>query len=104
MARIDPKTFRKKRLKTKKLKRALPIIAGAILVLLSFWALNPGGVFTRGKVIASGRLMLKADKEKVDLGDVRLGTPVSTSFRITNTGDQTLEFTQKPYVEIVEGC
>jgi HYDIN/CFA65/VesB-like, Ig-like domain len=47
---------------------------------------------------------LKVDKEKVDLGDVKLGQSVKVSFRLTNVGDQTLRFTQTPYIEVLEGC
>jgi hypothetical protein len=47
---------------------------------------------------------LKADREKVDLGDVRLGDWVEVSFDLTNVGDESLEFTKAPYVEVVEGC
>ena len=52
----------------------------------------------------TGTPRLKADKQRVDLGDVRLGETVSVSFEVTNTGDATLKFTEAPYVEVVEGC
>ena len=52
----------------------------------------------------TGRPNLALDKEKVDLGDVKLGTPVKVSFAIQNTGDQPLKFSQAPYIEVKEGC
>lgn len=104
MAKVNPKIYRKKRLKIHKIKRALPMIIGLVLVVLSIWAMNPAGLRTRGKVEVSGKPELKADKEVVDLGDVKLGKPVAVSFEITNVGDKTLEFTKKPFVEAVEGC
>jgi hypothetical protein len=48
--------------------------------------------------------LLKVDKEKVDLGDVKLGQTVMVSFQLTNLGDKTLKFTKAPYVEVLEGC
>jgi hypothetical protein len=79
--------------------------AGAALlvfVVLSAVAQNPGASPTRPQV--SGAPKVVADKEKVDLGDVKLGQTVDVSFEITNAGDQPLRFTGKPYVEVKAGC
>jgi len=51
-----------------------------------------------------GAAKLKVDKESVDLGDRKVGQPVSVSFEITNVGDQPLRFTQLPYIEVKKGC
>jgi hypothetical protein len=51
-----------------------------------------------------GAPSLKADQEQIDLGDVPLGQTVQVSFRLTNVGDQPLRFSEKPYIEVVEGC
>jgi hypothetical protein len=53
---------------------------------------------------ASGSPSLKADRTRVDLGDVRLGETVSVSFELTNTGTGPLRFSEAPWVEVVEGC
>lgn len=53
---------------------------------------------------AKGASVLKVDKEKVDLGNVKLGQTVSVSFEVTNVGDQPLRFKEKPYIQVVEGC
>jgi hypothetical protein len=47
---------------------------------------------------------LKVDKDQVDLGNVQLGQTVKVSFQVTNVGDQPLRFSDRPYVEVVEGC
>lgn len=52
----------------------------------------------------TGSPKLVADREEVDLGDVRLGQTVEVSFAIANTGDRPLRFTEAPYVEVAEGC
>ncbi len=78
------------------------IIGGAVLllaaVLFAFAQQQP-------TVDASGGTpKIKADKERVDLGDQKLGNTVSVSFTLTNEGDGTLRFTKEPYVEVKEGC
>ncbi len=80
---------------------ALLIAAGAVLLLIAgFAALRnlaaPSAVRDAPK--------LSVDQDEVDLGDVQLGQTVEVSFDLTNTGDRTLQFTEKPYVEVVEGC
>ena len=52
----------------------------------------------------SGSASLSVDQEEIDLGDVRLGESVQVSFQITNIGDQTLRFTEAPYIELKAGC
>lgn len=81
----------------------LPVTAGILLlaaVAVLVWRNNaqPAGAGT------TGTPSLKADKEMVDLGDVRLGETVSVAFKLTNTGTAPLKFSEAPYVEVVEGC
>ena len=52
----------------------------------------------------TGAPKLKVDKESVNLGDRKVGQLVSTSFEITNVGDQPLRFTEAPYIEVAAGC
>jgi hypothetical protein len=47
---------------------------------------------------------LKADKERIDFGDVKFNKQVFASFKLTNVGDKDLQFTGSPYVEVKEGC
>lgn len=51
-----------------------------------------------------GSPALVVDREEVNYGDVKLGTPVTTEFLVTNNGTGELRFSEKPYVEIREGC
>ena len=55
-------------------------------------------------VEVKGSPSLKVDKNKIDLGDVKLGQTVQVSFQLTNVGDKTLRLAGQPYVEVVEGC
>jgi ABC-type transporter Mla subunit MlaD len=79
------------------------MLGGVLLIALAFWGLNARPT-PRANVEVTGAPALKTDKEKVDLGDVKLGQVVEVSFQLTNVGDQTLRFTKPPYVEVVEGC
>ena len=81
----------------------LLVLGGVLLLGLTAF------LFWRGNAAAftpevTGAPRLKADKEKVDLGDVRLGQTVQVSFEIANVGDRPLRITGEPYVEVVEGC
>lgn len=52
----------------------------------------------------TGGPSLKVDKEKVDLGEMKLGSTAQVSFEITNVGDQPLRFSKAPFIEVKEGC
>jgi hypothetical protein len=80
-------------------------IGGVFLIGAAFLILrgnqNPQ---TLAAIEVHGAPGLKVDKEQVDLGDVHLGQTVKVSFQVTNVGDQPLQFSAQPYVEVVEGC
>jgi hypothetical protein len=80
-------------------------VAGIILLGFALSAIlqnkNPD-LTAKDQVKGSQNLMV--DQEKIDLGDVPLGQPVSVKFRITNVGDQPLSFSQEPYIDVVAGC
>jgi hypothetical protein len=38
------------------------------------------------------------------LGDVPFDKPVEVTFKLMNVGDQVLEFTEEPYIDVVAGC
>ena len=80
------------------------VIAGGILLIgVAFFALRQKPATGAG-IEVTGAPSLKVDKEKVDLGDVKLNQVVEVSFQLTNVGDQSLRFTEEPYIEVVEGC
>ena len=96
-----------KKLKNRSKKMPWPIIllfgGGVLLLIGAFFVFNKpseSGGADAGAVSPG----LKVDKEKVDLGDVKLGQTVMVSFQLTNLGDKTLKFTKAPYVEVLEGC
>ncbi len=79
------------------------LAGGAALLGLAAFALFGGG---REEFVPEvvGAAALRADRQEVNLGDVRLGQPVRVTFELTNVGDQQLRFVEAPYVEVAEGC
>jgi len=99
--------YSKKKTTHKKSKAPLIVfsLAGAtIMVLALFLGLKNPAPAAGSQDSSNGAPVLQVDKQRVDLGDVPLGTFVEASFQLTNTGSQTLKFTGKPYIEVVEGC
>ncbi|MCL5997938.1 MAG: DUF1573 domain-containing protein [Chloroflexi bacterium] len=47
---------------------------------------------------------LKVDRERIDLGDVKLNQVVGVAFTLTNAGGQPLRIQEPPYIEVLEGC
>jgi hypothetical protein len=80
------------------------VAAGVILIAVVLIGGNANSTPTNYVPEVKGAPAVKVDKEKVDLGNVKLGQTVSVSFDVTNVGDQPLRFKEKPYVEVVEGC
>jgi hypothetical protein len=90
-------------------KSNLPLIlvgGGAVLLLLAALFVYNGSRPSKSGVQqqVSGAPALNVDKERIDFGDVKMDTPVTATFKISNTGDQPLRFSQAPKVEVVEGC
>jgi hypothetical protein len=80
------------------------VLAGVVLIAVVVISSNNNSTPANYVPEVTGAPALKVDKEKVDLGNVKLGQTVSVSFDVTNIGDQPLRFEERPYVEVVEGC
>ncbi len=91
-------------------KQSIPIwlplilVAGLALIVVAIVSGNTNAPTAQPAVEVSGAPALKADKEKVDFGNVTLGQTVEVKFELTNVGDQPLRFKEAPYVEVIEGC
>ena len=88
-------------------KKRFPIwllLAGGALVLIAALALwRPGGS-NPPPIEVTGASKIRVDQEKIDYGNVQLGTLIRTEVLVTNVGDQPLQFTEAPYIELLEGC
>jgi hypothetical protein len=89
-------------------RRWLPLAffaAGIVLLGGVIWVALGGRTSTSTVPIEiTGAPRLKADQQRVDLGDIRLGRTVEVSFQLANVGDQTLTFAEAPYITVAEGC
>lgn len=93
--------------KQKPKKSLLPLwlsLAGLALVLIAGWSFWSSNAQTKANVEVKGAPRLKVEKDKIDHGEIKLGSPIRDDVRVTNVGDQTLRFTEAPYVEALEGC
>ena len=51
-----------------------------------------------------GTASISIDQNKIDYGYVRFGENRQFALNVTNTGDGRLKFSEKPYIEVLEGC
>lgn len=80
----------------------------ALLVIISLglvWtSSNAGEVTLEITPQVSGAPRLEVDQDVVDEGYIKLNTPIRTTFRLRNVGDQPLHILDEPAVKLVEGC
>ena len=80
------------------------VLAGALLLLAGFifYPKDSGDPSFTPEVEGAPSLMV--DQEIIDFGNVKINESVTASFELTNVGDQTLRFTEQPYIELKAGC
>ena len=103
---MTQKKYKKSR-KNRQNKALLPLLlglGGVILIAAAFLATRRAEPKEKAPIEVSGNPSLKVDKEKVDLGNVKLGVPINVSFELTNVGDKALRLSEEPYIEVLEGC
>jgi hypothetical protein len=77
---------------------------GLLLFVAALILLSRSGISPNTSIEVSGEPRLVVDQELVDFGELSYGQTVSVTFTLTNTGDQTLRFSEQPYIEVLEGC
>ena len=92
----------------KRPKSNLPIwliIGGFGLILILSAVFLSGLGREKAGIEITGAPKIKVDQEFYDYGVVKLGgVPIRTVVQVTNVGDQTLRFSEAPYIEVLEGC
>jgi hypothetical protein len=81
-------------------------IGAGVLLLLSvvFPLLKNANRINPELVEVEGRPVIKVDQEVIDYGYRKWNTNLTFDIKVTNVGDQTLRFSETPYVEVLEGC
>lgn len=74
------------------------LIVGALLLVFR------GSSATSYTPEVTGAPSLKIEQEVLDYGDVKFNEPVEAVFNLKNVGDQPLNITQIPQVQILQGC
>ncbi len=104
---MSQRKYRQNSKKPKVQKRNwVPYLLGLSLVLLAglvFFVLRKDAP-PKAEVEVTGAPSLRVDQEKIDLGVIKFNQPAEASFQLTNVGDQTLRFSEDPYIEVAEGC
>jgi hypothetical protein len=74
-------------------------IGGVLLVFAAF-------LFARqvGGNDGGGTPAIAVDQQQIDYGDVKFGVNKTFAVKVTNTGDGTLRFKEKPFIQVLEGC
>jgi len=89
---------RRKRTASRRPLQFLLLGAGAVLVTLAVvLGLRPSRE-------ARGTPVVSVAPESIDFGRVKLDTPKTFVFTVTNTGQGTLRFDEAPSIEVLEGC
>jgi hypothetical protein len=58
----------------------------------------------KGGEDSGGTPKIAVDEQRIDYGVVRFGETRAFRIKVSNTGDGTLRFQEKPNVEVLEGC
>ena len=91
----------KNKKKSRKQKKNFPwlfVALGGILVVLA------GLLLARQNGDGGGTPVITVNQDKIDYGYVQFGNNKTFAIQVTNTGDGTLRFKEKPYIEVLEGC
>jgi hypothetical protein len=91
----------KKKYQKQKQRKNFPwlfVALGGILVVLA------GLLFARQNGDGGGTPAVAVNQDKIDYGYVQFGNNKTFAIQVTNTGDGTLRFKDKPYIEVLEGC
>jgi hypothetical protein len=73
-----------------------------VLIVAAFFIFRSSN--SNQAVVIGGTPAVSVDKKLIDFGDLKDYTEKTFSFTVTNTGTGMLNFSEKPYVEVLEGC
>ena len=79
----------------------LIVFGGILLIAAAFFFANQGGSNNDN---TGGTPKIAVDQQKIDYGYVKFGNNEQFQLKVTNNGNGTLRFKEKPYIEVLEGC
>ncbi len=89
-------------------KKTIPVwlmVGGISLILVAVVVSLRSIGREKADIEVTGAPKIKVEQDVYDYGTVKLGgVPIRTVVRVTNVGDETLRFTEAPYIEVLEGC
>jgi hypothetical protein len=94
------KNFKRKRRKQSSSPVLWLVSGGVALIGIALFLVLVVSDDASGKGIPS----LTVDQEIIQYGDVKFNVPLTFSIKVTNTGNGTLRFKEKPYIEVRDGC
>ena len=104
MSKVKKPVTNRRQTQAKKNRAPFLLVLGGLVILIGalFFAFRKPAAPVIPAV--TGKPSVKIDKEKIDLGNMKLGDTAFASFQLTNVGDQVLQFTQAPTIQVIEGC
>jgi len=96
-----------RRQKKNRQKMLTILILGGVLIIAAGSALGITTWKNRANpdlVTVTGQPSIEVDQELIDFGNVKFDTPKTFVLSLTNVGDKPLIISEKPYVEVREGC
>jgi hypothetical protein len=81
------------------------ISAGLLLVISAVYIFVDNARRINPELIeVQGQPAIRVDQELIDYGYKTWNTNLTFDIKVTNVGNQTLRFSETPYVEVLEGC
>ena len=94
------KKIKKQKRNGSTLKYIIAGVIGLMLIVVAIFAFrnrNEG-------VVTGGTPVVSVDQKRIDFGDLKDYTMETIIIKVTNTGTGMLSFSQKPYIQVLEGC
>ncbi len=90
--------------KHRRQKKSFPwpliVFGGILLIVAAFLFANQNGSGNDG----GGTPKIAVEPQKIDYGYVKFGNDETFTIKVTNAGTGTLRFTDKPSIQVLEGC
>ena len=80
------------------------IAAGILGLVLLVWVVTSFRSTPAQPIVSVGTAVVSVDSKLIDWGNLKDFTNKTISIKVTNNGTCMLNFTDKPYIQVLEGC